>query len=211
MPVDSLFFPKLKRREQYHTNKNGKYHANYREYRQEIRQDCLGRCVYCDLHENEMRGQTVMEIDHFRPRGKFPELVNNPHNLVWSCANCNRQKSDHWPALGTNDTFVGNKGFIDPFVENRSDYFKVQSDGSIIPLKSPAEYMEKLLALNRSVPKRKRQLRYKAHELARKLEKSIAKLEKSNSLSNEEAAQLSRLQEIKVHIQARLDFDLRDD
>ena len=211
MPGDSLFFPKLKRREQYHTNKDGKYHANYREYRQEIRQDCLGRCVYCDLHENEMRGQTVMEIDHFRPRGKFPELVNNPHNLVWSCASCNRQKLDHWPALGTNDTFVGNEGFIDPFEEHRSDYFKVRSDGSIIPLKPPAEYMEKLLVLNDSTPQTKRKLRYQAHKLIPMLERKIAKLEQRHSLSDEEAETLSTFQEVKASCQVQLDFSLRDD
>ena len=211
MPTDCLFFPNLRRRKQYRTKSNGEHYASHREYRQEIRQDCLGRCVYCDLHENEMRGQTVMEIDHFRPRGKFPELANKPHNLVWSCADCNRQKSDYWPALGTNDAFVGNEGFIDPFEENRSDYFKVRSDGSIIPLKPPAGYIVEQLLLNYITPKTKRQLRYKDHELVQKLERDIVKLEKSNSLSNKESAQLSRLQEIKVHIQARLDFSLRDD
>ena len=56
MPADCLFFPNLRRREQYRTNSNGEYYANYQEYKQEIRKDCLGRCVYCDLHENELGG-----------------------------------------------------------------------------------------------------------------------------------------------------------
>ena len=177
MPVDSLFFPRLRRREQYRTKRDGEYYADYQKYRQEIRQDCLGRCVYCDLHENEMRGQTVMEIDHFRPRGKFPELANNPHNLAWSCADCNRHKSDHWPACGTNDTFVDNEGFIDPFEENRSDYFKVLSDGSIIPLKPPAGYIVDQLLLNYITARVKRESRYRAHRLLPILERKTAKLE----------------------------------
>ena len=211
MPADCLFFSKLRRRKQYRIKSNGEHYASHREYRQEIRQDCLGRCVYCDLHENEMRGQTVMEIDHFRPRGKFPELANKPHNLVWSCADCNRQKSDYWPALGTNDAFVGNEGFIDPFEENRSDYFKVRSDGSIIPLKPPAGYIVEQLLLNYITPKTKRQLRYRAHQLIPTLERKIAKLEQKNSLSDEEANTLSTFQELKANCQIQLDFSLRDD
>ena len=212
MPTDCLFFSKLRRREQYRTKRDGEYYANYQEYRQEIRQDCLGRCVYCDLHENEMRGQTVMEIDHFRPKGKFPELANNPHNLVWSCADCNGQKSDHWPALGTNDTFVDNEGFIDPFEENRSDYFKVRSDGSIIPLKPPAEYIKTLLLLNRSTPKDRRRSRYKAYLLIPQFEEAITTLEQPNNLSNEQVTiLLSTLQQAKANHQALLDFSLRDD
>lgn len=211
MPTDRLFFPKLRRRKQYCTNSNGEYYANYKRYKQEIRQDCLGRCVYCDLHENELGGQTGMHIDHFRPTDKFCELVNNPHNLVWSCATCNNKKSNHWPALGAINTFVGNKGFIDPFKENRLDYFKVQSNGAIIPLKPPAKYIIELLRPNRRVPRRTRELRYEAYEQVQQLEKDIAMLEKLNSLSSEQAVKLSRLRKVKEHIQARLDFSLRDD
>ena len=211
MPTDCLFFPKLRRRKQYCTNSNGEYYANYKKYRQEIRKDCFGRCVYCDLHENDLGGQANVQIDHFRPAGKFRDLANDPHNLVWSCATCNNKKSDHWPALGTHDTFVGNEGFIDPFEENRLDYFEVRRDGAIMPLKPPAKYIKILLGLNRSFPKRTRRLKYEARQHVRQLEKDIAKLEKSNSLSSEETAELSRLQERKVHIQARLDFCLRDD
>ena len=211
MPVDCLFFPKLRRKKKYRTNKDGEYYANYREYRQEIRQDCLGRCVYCDCHENELSGQTGMHIDHFRPKEKFPELANNPHNLVWSCGACNNNKSNHWPALGTNDTFVDNEGFIDPFEENRSDYFKVQSDGSIIPLKPPAGYIVDQLLLNDNTPKTKRKLRYEAHELIPVFEREIAKLEQLKDLSDKQAETLSTLQQAKTNCQAQLDFNLRDD
>ena len=211
MSTDSLFFPKLRRREQYRTNKNGGYYASYQEYKQEIRQDCLGRCVYCDCHENELSGQTGMHIDHFRPKEKFCELANNPYNLVWSCAPCNSNKSNHWPALEPNDTFVDNQGFIDPFEENRLDYFKVRSDGSIRPLKPPAEYIVKLLVLNRSTAKYKRKLRSQAHELIPALEREITRLEQLNSLSNEQTETLSTFRQAKANYQTQLDFSLRDD
>jgi hypothetical protein len=71
--------------------------------------------------------------------------------------------------------------------------------------------MEKRLLFNESTPKSKRQLRYQTHKVIPMLEREIAKLEQPNSLSNEQAAKLSRLRKVKEHIQARLDFCLQDD
>jgi 5-methylcytosine-specific restriction endonuclease McrA len=84
MANEPLFFPRLSRRGEYRRTRSGGYYADYSEYKQEIREDCLGRCVYCDTHENETGGAESMELDHFRPK-KYPEyanLINNPHNLV---------------------------------------------------------------------------------------------------------------------------------
>ncbi len=75
MKVEALFFPLLKRRKQYKTKRDGNYYANYNEYRQEIREDCLGRCVYCDRHENEIGGSESMKLDHFRPEKHFTHLI----------------------------------------------------------------------------------------------------------------------------------------
>ena len=130
MPASDMFFPKLARRKEYSTKHDGSYYE-YTHYRQEIRQDSLGRCVYCDSHENEIGGQETMELDHFRPR-KYRlhyHLVNDPTNLVWSCRGCNNLKRDHWPALGTDSSIRDNEGFVDPFYDNRADFFRVESDG----------------------------------------------------------------------------------
>lgn len=40
-------------------------------------------------------------------------------------------------------------GFVDPFLEIRSDYFELSVDGELSPLKPPATYLIRLLALNR--------------------------------------------------------------
>jgi hypothetical protein len=37
------------------------------------------------------------EIDHYLPKEKFPELISQYHNLMWSCRRCNRSKSDYSP------------------------------------------------------------------------------------------------------------------
>jgi 5-methylcytosine-specific restriction endonuclease McrA len=90
----NLFFPRLQRRSNYSVKRTGDFYE-YSHYKQEIREDCLGRCVYCDSHENEVGGHECMELDHFKPK-KYDEhkhLINHPSNLVWSCRGCNRLKT----------------------------------------------------------------------------------------------------------------------
>ncbi|MBN1795912.1 MAG: HNH endonuclease [Sedimentisphaerales bacterium] len=174
----SPFFPELNRRAEYQVKSNGNYYQ-YSHYRQEIREDCLGRCVYCDGHENELGGIDSMVLDHFRPT-KYEEhkhLKNDPNNLVWACPGCNHLKSSHWPALGMQETFVDNTGFIDPFNENLNEYFKIKDDGSIVALKPPANYKIKLLSLNRITRKRIRELRNIKLLWIKGFEENIQKIE----------------------------------
>lgn len=209
METHDLFFPLLRRRESYKTKKDGDHYADYNKYRQEIREDCLGRCVYCDSHENEIGGPESMKLDHFRPKKHFEHLVNDPHNLVWSCESCNRKKWDHWPALGISGTVLNGEGFIDPFEENRLEYFEVCQDGELIPLKPPATYMISLLVLNRILLKTIRKWRYQAQELLPRLELEITKLEQIDTLTDEQKNLLDILSKSKGMNQERLDFSLR--
>lgn len=172
MPESDMFFPTLARRKEYSTKLDGSYYE-YSHYKQEIRQDSLGRCVYCDTHEDEIGGQETMELDHFRPR-KYPQhhhLVNDPTNLVWSCRGCNNLKRDHWPALGTGSSIRGNEGFVDPFNDDRADFFRVESDGELIALKPPAQYMIMILVLNRVSRRRLREKRIIMQELIQEIDR----------------------------------------
>ncbi len=217
MIVNALFFPMLKRRGQYSSRKNGDYHV-YSRYKQEIREDCLGRCVYCDVHENENGGPETMNLDHFRPKKyeEFVHLFNDPNNLVWSCSGCNRLKSDEWPALGTPGTFIGNEGFLDPFVEDRRDYFVVSTDGEIRAQEPPAGYMLELLALNRASRKRIRELRHLKQSWLQEFEQEIAKLlcllqgpNLADSQKTSIASHVQWLQSKMVELQTMFfDFDL---
>ena len=211
MQADSLFFPRLQRREFYRLTKSRKYYSDYQIYKQEIREDCLGRCVYCDSHENELGGSEFMNLDHFRPAKyeEFKPLANDPNNLVWSCCVCNRNKWHHWPALGAEGTVVGNEGFIDPFEEDRREYFEVRQDGKIIALKPPATYIINLLVLNRKTAKLRRQYRHQAYQLLPKVEAEITKLEQSSNPSDEEKRMLELLRASKSNYEDRLDFSLR--
>src|SRR6266478_6822060 len=96
------FFPLLKRRDPYEKKDTGEYY-HYTHYRVVIAEDCQGRCVYCDVHEDEIGGRECMELDHFRPYSitEFNHLEHNPLNLHHSCRRCNLLKSNHWPATGT--------------------------------------------------------------------------------------------------------------
>lgn len=47
----------------------------------------MGLCPYC-------RQQIVSTLDHYYPKAHYISLVISPTNLVPSCANCNKNKSD---------------------------------------------------------------------------------------------------------------------
>ena len=119
---------------------------------------CPMRCVYCDTTDYEVE---VMQLDHFRPESiaEFEALVNDPLNLHYACARCNRWKWDHWPARGTPHTHDGNNGFVDPFEEDRLKYFEVKPDGQIEPIQPPATYMIGLLHLKREFLRKLREKR----------------------------------------------------
>jgi uncharacterized protein (TIGR02646 family) len=176
MSTKPLFFPRLRRRSKYSRQ------MKYNQYRAEIREDCRFRCVYCDTHEAELRDER-MELDHFRPKSLFRHLEVVPENLVLSCPVCNRKKDDDWPAYGKpNDPCIdGKSGYIDPFAEDRSEYFDILNDGSLKPIKHPAEYMIRTLFLNRPNAKsirRKRRLIYQyMYEIYAFFDREITRLE----------------------------------
>ena len=68
--LNSGFYPKITRRSTYSCKKNGENY-NYGHYRQEIRQDCLERCVYCDILENECGGEELNGIGPFSSAKTF--------------------------------------------------------------------------------------------------------------------------------------------
>lgn len=145
-----MFFPQLTRRavEQYY-NSNQRFYADYKRNKSKIEEDCKNRCVYCDILTAEMGGEG-MQLDHFRPQAHFPDLKNDPLNLVLSCPKCNVLKSDDWPAgRDVNSTFLRGLGYIDYFSHTVSDYLSVGNDGRIVSLKAPSDYMIKKMQLNR--------------------------------------------------------------
>jgi hypothetical protein len=174
-----IFYPIIKRRTDYSIKSNGEYY-HYHHYRQEIREDCLMRCVYCDVQEAECGGDEIMELEHFRPQKHFARLSNDPNNLVYSCSGCNNLKSDYWPALdGGSDLTITEEGegFLEPFIEDRNDYFHVMENGELVETKPPAKYMIILLALNRGTRRRIREIRIQKIKLIEMVDTEIEEFE----------------------------------
>lgn len=61
-----------------------------------------GLCAYC---EERSKG----EVDHFRPKSRYPEFVYCWSNWVFSCHDCNQSKGSEWPAGGYVDPCARSK------------------------------------------------------------------------------------------------------
>ena len=80
---------------QYYTARVGKkptdsYWLNFRD---ELDSVFKGLCAYC---EEFAKG----EVDHFKPKSRFPDLVYYWTNWLFVCHECNHSKLDKWPADG---------------------------------------------------------------------------------------------------------------
>ena len=56
-----------------------------------------GLCAYCEEIDKG-------EVDHFRPKSRYPRMVYSWSNWVFACHNCNQKKREQWPPYG----------FVDP-------------------------------------------------------------------------------------------------
>ena len=65
----------------------------WRDFHDDLSQVFFNLCAYC---EEICRG----EVDHFRPKSRFPEQVYQWSNWVLACHDCNLWKSDKWPTGG---------------------------------------------------------------------------------------------------------------
>ena len=52
-----------------------------------------GKCVYC---ESKITHVYFGDIEHIKPKSRFPAERLNPENLALACALCNNAKSDFW-------------------------------------------------------------------------------------------------------------------
>lgn len=96
--------------------------SRWRDFREDLGQRFHLQCGYC---ESICRGQ----VDHFRPKSTFPELVYEWSNWIFSCSDCNQAKSDKWPK----------QGYVDPCAASEScrpeSYFTFNTEtGEIMPL-----------------------------------------------------------------------------
>ena len=83
--------------------------------------DFKHRCAYCDDLDSIYGGQASYAVEHFAPKGKFPQLKYTYDNLLYACRFCNTSKSDDWPSKSSSINVVGERGYIDPCTD---EYYK---------------------------------------------------------------------------------------
>lgn len=115
-------------------------HNNYKhkDIKEAIKQDSFEKCIYC---ESKISHVYFGDIEHMKPKSKFPELKFNWDNLAYVCAKCNNAKSDKWDE---------NFPFINPYIEDPSSF--LVAAGSFIYHFSGnkrGELTEKEIKLNR--------------------------------------------------------------
>jgi len=75
----------------------------WREFQTDLGGVFSGLCGYC---EADCKG----EVDHFRPKSRFPRRVYEWSNWVYACHDCNNSKSESWPK----------HGYVDPCARTRA-------------------------------------------------------------------------------------------
>ena len=114
-------------------------------YRQAVRSDFRLFCAYCLTHEQDMNGPELFDMDHFRPRSRFPELGRNFYNHYYCCKRCNSIKSDKWPA---EDVLAQGICFVDLCVSRFEDHYQLNEDQSWSPITRSAAYTIEQLRLD---------------------------------------------------------------
>jgi uncharacterized protein (TIGR02646 family) len=106
------------------------------------------KCAFCESHILHV---SYSQIEHFRPKHRFPEQCFEWHNLLLACGVCNGAKYK-----GTKFPEAADGGpFINPVEEEPNDYFNFVINpetgvAEVIPNSNRGETTERELGLNRS-------------------------------------------------------------
>jgi len=116
------------------------YHQN--EIKEPLFECSFHKCAFCECKPD--RGGNI-EVEHFAPKSKYPELAFEWDNFLPVCRKCNEAKHDH-------DTFQ--ESIINPFKEDPEQYFEynflIIKPKATCPDKQKAERTIKVCDLNRS-------------------------------------------------------------
>ena len=118
---------------------------DYTGYRAGVREDFECCCAYCLRHEEWGGGAEHYELDHFKPKKLFPELVNDFNNIYYCCHRCNKRKHCSWPS---ERELNSGAAFVDLCQDNFNNHYLVLENGKLEFLTRAAEYTAKKLRLN---------------------------------------------------------------
>jgi len=121
--------------------------SNHRAYTPFLRRDFLFQCAYWERTETSLGGEEGFEVDHFRPSGKFPQLVCVYENLYYTCRACNGHKSGTWP---TDDQISRGVRFADPCSDDLYvHHLREREDGAVEGLTDCGRYSSAHIRLDR--------------------------------------------------------------
>ena len=123
-----------------------KVKGDYHSFRPFVREDFSRQCAFCLFSELLAGGEENFELDHFRPRHRFPDLLNDFYNLYYSCHPCNHIKRGSWPSPALEEQGIS---FVDLCKEDFATHFSVEKNGIWSGLTNPGKYTIDKLNLNR--------------------------------------------------------------
>jgi len=123
--------------------------SKYRDFKPYLREEAEMKCVYCATSEGYLGGSDSYHVEHFRPKSlaQFESLLKEYSNLFYTCAICNRFKSNDWPS-DPNDLTIA--CYIDPNLHNYNEFFTINDDFSISGTNVASRYMVERVNLNRT-------------------------------------------------------------
>lgn len=115
---------------------------------------------YCERPEDYMGGEEAFEVEHFKPRSKFPQLDCVYKNLYYACRGCNGHKWETWPS---DRQFAQGKRFADPSEEDPYvDHLLETEDGGVQGTTPCGTYPAAHIRLHRDDLRKWRRLRAQA-------------------------------------------------
>jgi hypothetical protein len=113
--------------------------------------------VFCRLRE-QWRAEGALhggfQIDHFKPVTKFPNDELRYANLIWTCPDCNRAKSDTWPARAA---AKAGRRWLNPTRDRMSEHLTFEGD-HVKALSDVGEWNLRRLDLNNALHVARRRL-----------------------------------------------------
>lgn len=177
-------------------------YKDYQRYRELLREDFRQFCAYCIGHENEMGGSDHYEIDHHRPKKKFPELVGKYSNLYYCCRGCNKAKGKQWPSP---DLLKLGYRFFDPVAENAYVLHLREEYGKLRPRTRVGKYSIDRIRLNREflIDLRQRRAIHRT-----RLRKGLARLQRAATTARRRGVRpsssvLKQLESVSQELRAR--------
>ena len=114
-----------------------KKYSDFHKYKKYLADDFYHKCGYTDCSEMWFGGKGTFQIDHIRPKSKYPELENDYSNLVYCCSYVNRAKWDD-----------DSPNYLDPCTEDFNNHFERDDYGRIVPKTPQGEYMAEHMLLH---------------------------------------------------------------